>query len=128
MAKKKDEMPEWVLDGIQSAKFGKASIVKRTGYILEIYEGDKKMDVQVYDAVEDGRHIVTLDIPDSINMNDLERGVIYEFNFNSFKAPLDKKIVDFLKNEKEIDMDAIYQFELKGLEMIDDGSGENSEE
>jgi len=51
------------------------------------------MDVQLYDSIEDGRHIVTMDLP--------------------------KKIKDL---EKEIDMNAIYQFELKSLELLDVGS------
>ena len=43
MVKKKDEIPEWVSDEIQNAKFKKPEELKRTGYILEIYEeGVKK--------------------------------------------------------------------------------------
>ena len=36
MVKKKDEIPEWVSDEIQNAKFKKPEELKRTGYILEI--------------------------------------------------------------------------------------------
>src|SRR3989304_4524123 len=49
----------------------------------------------------------------NIKPTDLERGVVYEFTFESLKAPLSKKVVEFLKKEKEIDMDAVYQFNLK---------------
>ena len=127
MAKKKDDIPQWVTDEIQNAKFEKPNSIKQTGYILEIYESDGKMDVQLYEPVEDGRHIVTLDIPKKIKTSDLERGVVYEFNFNSLKAPLSKKVVEFLKKEKEIEMNAIYQFELKSLELLDVGSSEAPE-
>ena len=34
-----------------------------TGYVLEIYESDGKIDAQLYESVEDGRHIVTMDLP-----------------------------------------------------------------
>jgi hypothetical protein len=44
------------------------------------------------------------------------------------KAPLGKKVVEFLKKEKEIEMEAIYQFNLKKLELIDVGSDEAPEE
>lgn len=127
MAKKKEDIPQWVTDEIQSVKFEKPEEVKRTGYILEIYEKDKKMDVQLYDPVEDGRHIVTMDIPKEIKPSELERGVVYEFTFDQLKAPLSKKVTEFLKKEKEIDMAAIYQFMLKKLELLDVGAEESAE-
>ena len=130
MAKKKEDIPQWVSDEIQNAKFQKPQSLKKTGYILEIYDTDNKIDAQLYEPVEDGRHIVTMDLPKDVNINDLQRGVVYEFVFDSLKAPLSKKVVEFLQKEKEIEMAAIYQFELKSLELIDVGSesGEEPEE
>ena len=124
MVKKKEDIPEWVTDEIQNAKFGKPKEETKTGYILEVYEKDSKADAQLYEEVEDGRHIVTLDLPKNIKSADLERGVVYEFTLESLKAPLSKKVVDFLKKEKEIEMEAIYQFNLKKLELIDVDSDE----
>jgi len=128
MVKKKEDIPEWVTNEIQNAKFGKPKEETKSGYILEIYEKDGKADAQLYEAVEDGRHIVTLDLPKNIKTGDLERGVVYEFTLDSLKAPLSKKVVDFLKKEKEIEMEAIYQFNLKKLELIDVGSEEAPED
>ena len=125
---KKDDIPEWVSDEIQNAKFEKPEELKRAGYILEIYDLDNKIDVQLYDPVEDGRHIVTLDLPKKIKTSDLEKGVVYEFAFNQHKAPLSKKITEYLQKEKEIDMNAIYQFELKEMELLDVGSSSAVEE
>ncbi len=122
--KKEDDIPKWVTDEIQNAKIGKPKEETKTGYILEVYEKDGKADAQLYEAVEDGRHIVTLDLPKNIKSADLERGVVYEFTLDSLKAPLSKKVVDFLKKEKEIEMEAIYQFNLKKLELIDVESDE----
>ena len=127
MVKKKDEIPEWVSDEIQNAKFKKPEELKRTGYILEIYDADNKIDAQLYDPVEDGRHIVTMDLPKKIKVSDLERGVVYEFTFDQHKAPLSKKVTEFLQKEKEIEMAAIYQFDLKSLELLDVGSNESAE-
>ena len=124
MAKKKEDIPKWVTDEIQNAKFQKPTSLTRSGYILEIYDKDGKIDAQLYDPIEDGRHIVTLDVPKDIKISDLERGVVYEFEFESSKAPLSKKVVEFLQKEKEIEMDAIYQFGLKKLELLDVGSAE----
>ncbi len=124
MVKKKDDIPDWVTDEIQNAKFLKPEQLKRTGYILEIYEADNKIDAQLYDPVEDGRHIVTMDLPKKIKPSDLEKGVVYEFTFDQHKAPLSKKVTEYLQKEKEIDMAAIYQFDLKSLELLDVGSSE----
>ena len=129
MVKKKgDDMPKWVTDEIQNVKFDKPKQETKTGYILEIYEKDGKADAQLYEPVEDGRHIVTLDLSKNIKPADLERGAVYEFTIESLKAPLSKKVVEYLKNEKEIDMDAIYQFHLKKLELLDIGSEQLSEQ
>jgi hypothetical protein len=125
---KEDDIPEWVTNEIQNAKFEKPEELKRTGYILEIYDSDNKIDVQLYDPVEDGRHIVTLDLSKKIKILDLEKGVVCEFIFDQHKAPLSKKTVEYLQKEKEIDMNTIYQFELKEMELLDVGSSESKNE
>lgn len=129
MTKKKDDMPEWALEEIKNAKFEKPQSLTRTGYILEIYEEDKRIDTQLYEEVEDGRHIVTMELPKNIKPDQCEKGVVYEFTFNLFKAPLSKKVTDFLKKEKEIEMDAIYQFEMQKMELLDVASdGDSADE
>ena len=128
MVKKKDELPDWVLDDIKNAKFAKPEALSRMGYILEIYAEDKKIDAQLYEAVEDGRHIVTLDLPKNVKAADCQTGVVYEFVINMLKAPLAKKTVEFLKKEKEIEMGAIYQFELQKLTLVDVSSDDSGPE
>lgn len=128
MVKKKDDIPDWVTDEIQNAKFQKPIEMKKTGYILELYDADNKIDAQLYDPVEDGRHIVTMDLLKKIKIGDLEKGVVYEFTFDQHKAPLSKKVSEYLEKEKEIEMNAIYQFELKSLEMLDEGSSEATDD
>ena len=125
--KKEEEIPEWVTDEIQNAKFKKPEELKKSGYILEFYYEDNKIDVQLYDAVDDGRHIITMDVPKKIKMDDLLKGEVYEFVFDQHKAPLSKKVSEYLEKEKEIEMKAIYQFELKSLELLDVGSNESAD-
>lgn len=125
MVKKKDDIPDWVTDEIKNAKFKKPQEIKKSGYILEFYYEDNKIDVQLYDAVEDGRHIVTMDVVGkNIKIDDLLKGEVYEFVFDQHKAPLSKKVSEFLEKEKEIEMKALYQFDLKSLELIDVSSNE----
>ena len=126
--KKEDEIPDWVSDEIQNAKFQKPEEMKKSGYILEFYYEDNKIDTQLYDPVEDGRHIVTMDVAKKIKLDDLLKGEVYEFVFDQHKAPLSKKTSEFLAKEKEIDMNAIYQFELKSLELLDVGSSESADD
>ena len=128
MVKKQNDIPKWVADEIKNAKFGKPKNLTKTGYILEIYDADNKIDAQLYEPVDDGRHIVTLDLPNNIKLGELQRGVVYEFVFNSLKAPLDKKVVEYLKTEKEFDMDAIYQFVLQKIKLIDNSDSESANE
>jgi len=96
--------------------------MKQSGYILEFYYDDSKLDAQLYDGVEDGRHIITMDVPKTIKMDGLLKGEVYEFIFDQHKAPLSKKVTEFL--DKEIEMKAIYQFDLKSLELTKVGSSE----
>ena len=67
-----------------------------------------------------------MDLPKKIKSADLEKGAVCEFTFDSLKASLNKKTVEFLKKEKEIEMNAIYQFELKNLKLLDVGSTESA--
>lgn len=124
----KEDIPDWVSDEIQNAKFEKPEELKRAGYILEIYDSDNKIDIQLYDPVEDGRHIVTLDLSKKIKISELEKGVVYEFTFDQHKAPLSKKVSEYLQKEKEIDINAIYQFDLKSMELLDVGSSTSIDE
>jgi len=130
---KEKEIPKSIQEEIKNAKFGKPESLTRTGYILEIYDKDMKIDAQLYEAVEDGRKIVEgMNLPKKTKPADLMKGTVYEFTINSFKAPLSKTVIEFLKKEMDIEMDAIYQFELTNLELMDVDSdsagGEESEE
>lgn len=129
---KEKEIPKSIQEEIKNAKFGKPESLTRTGYILEIYDKDMKIDAQLYEAVEDGRKIVEgMNLPKKTKPVDLMKGTVYEFTINSFKAPLSKTVIEFLKKEMDIEMDAIYQFELTNLELMDvdsDSAGEEESE
>ena len=52
MAKKKDEVPEDINKELESPKFGKPKSLTNTGYVLDINEKDKKVDLQLYESVQ----------------------------------------------------------------------------
>ena len=131
MVKKKDNIPEWVTDEIQNAKFEKPKKMKISGYVLEMYQEDNKIDTQLYDPVEDGRQIVTMDVSEKIKISELEKGIVYEFTFEQHKAPLSKKVSEFfdqLPEESRIEIDAIYDFKLKSIKLIDESDSSQASE
>lgn len=104
-------------------KIWKTWRIKKTGYVLEFYDADNKIDVQLYGFVKNERHIVTMDLPKKIK--NLEKGNVYEFIFDQYKTPLSKKVSEYL--EKEIDMTTIFRFKLKSLELLDVDSTETED-
>jgi len=107
-------LPKWAEDEIKSAQFGKLETIARTGYILDIYESDFKVDIQVYEPMPDGRTIVEgLDVPRSMKVSDFMKGFVYEFKVKVFTAPLGAKLLELLKTKFDLDMKVIYRFELQ---------------
>lgn len=113
-------LPKWAEDEIKSAQFGKPEVMTRTGYILEIYEKDFRLDIQVYEPMPDGRVIVEgIGLPKTVKINDLMKGFVYEFKIDVYTAPLSDKVVELLKTKFNLDMRAIYNFEIKELALMD---------
>ena len=116
------ELPKWAEDEINSITSSSFKLVESwegTGYFLELDEKDRKADVQFYEKLPIGKHIVTVSIPKSVNMNDLMKGFVYGYRVKILKAPLSDKLIKFLKESLNIDMDGIYQFELESLQLLD---------
>lgn len=113
-------LPKWAEDEIKSAQFGKPEVMTRTGYILEIYDKDFRLDIQVYEPMPDGRVIVEgISLPKSVKLNDLMKGFVYEFKVSVYTAPLSNKVVELLKTKFGLDMKAIFNFEIKELTLMD---------
>ena len=119
MAKKKDDIPEEIDAELKAPKFGKPKTHTVSGYILDINENDKKVDVQVYEPVAGTTILEGLGISKQISLNDLEKGVTCEFKLDELKATLSQKTVEYLK-EQGSTMNAIIQFELKEFKVIDE--------
>ena len=113
-------LPTWAEDEIRSVQFGQPEVLTRTGYILDIYEKDFKIDIQLYESLPDGRTIIeNLDVPKSMDMSTFMKGFVYEFKIKAFKGPLSMKLIELLKEKYGLEMDAIYRFELQELQMMD---------
>lgn len=119
-APEEEPLPKWAEDEIKSVKFGRPEIVTRSGYFLDVYESDYKVDIQVYEALPDGRTIVEgLDVPRSMKITDFLKGSVYEFKINVSKGDLSPELTELLKSKYDLDMDSIYRFELQELQLMD---------
>ncbi len=115
-----EKLPEWAENEIKSVQFGDEQVIKRTGYILDTYEKDFKIDIQLYEALPDSRTIIEgLDVPKSMSIGDFRKGFVYEFEIKMFKGDLSTRLVEFLKTRYSLDMDAIYRFELQDLQLME---------
>jgi len=114
-----ENVPKWVAEEIRNAKFDHEEEWSGSGYILDINKTDKTVDVQFYEKLPEGRYIATLDLSPGVNPETLEPAIVYLFKFKAFKATLDPKVVTFLKEKMDLDMDSIYKFELLSAEKLD---------
>jgi len=115
-----EPLPEWAEAEIKSVSFGDPEVIIRSGYFLDIYENDYKVDIQIYESLPDGRTIVEgLDVPKNMKITDFLKGFVYEFKIKVFKGDLSQKLIELLKTKYDLDMDAIYRFELKELQIMD---------
>jgi hypothetical protein len=113
-------LPKWAEDEIKSVQFGDPEILTRSGYILAVYEDAYKIDLQIYEALSDGRTIIEgLDVPKNLKIADFLKGSIYEFKIRMFRGELSSKLVEFLKSKYNLEMNAIYTFELEDLQLMD---------
>ena len=121
MGKKQSNIPDDVNKELETPKFGKPTEIIASGYILDTNEKDGKVDIQTYEPVSGTTILEGLSLSKKIKLNGLEKGVICEFKLDELKAPLSKKTIEYLK-EQGIMMDAIIQFEVKEVKIIDENS------
>jgi hypothetical protein len=115
-----ESIPKWAEDEIKSVQFDQPENLTRTGYILDIYGNDYKIDIQLYESLPDGRNIIEgLDVPRSMNIGEFMKGYVYEFRIKTYKGPLSEKVTEFLRTKFNLDMNMIYKFELQELQLMD---------
>ena len=115
-----EALPAWAEEEIRSVPLQEQETITRTGYILDIYEKDSKIDIQLYESLPDGRTIIeNLDVPKSIDISSFMKGFVYEFKIKVYSGQLSTKVVELLKAKYGIDMDRIHKFELQYLQLMD---------
>lgn len=115
-----EALPAWAEEEIRSVPLQEQETITRTGYILDIYEKDFKIDIQLYESLPDGRTIIeNLDVPKSIDVSSFMKGFVYEFKIRVYTGQLSAKVVELLKAKYGLDMDRIHKFELQHLQLMD---------
>jgi hypothetical protein len=115
-----EALPAWAEEEIRSVPLQEQETITRTGYILDIYEKDFKIDIQLYESLPDGRTIIeNLDVPKSIDVSSFMKGFVYEFKIRVYAGQLSPKVVELLKAKYGLDMDRIHKFELQHLQLMD---------
>ena len=111
--------PRWVAEEISRVEFTYLDTVNYTGFPLDIDSADRRVDVQLYERLPDGRYIAALDVPDASLLNSVEKGQIYIFTINVYEAPLSEKLKKILSDEYGASIEKIYSFELESLEKME---------
>ena len=111
--------PRWVAEEISRVEFTYLDTVNYTGFPLDIDSANRRVDVQFYEKLPDGRYIATLDVPDAALLNGVEKGQIYIFTIKVYEAPLSEKLKKFLSDEYGVSIEKICKFELESLEKME---------
>jgi hypothetical protein len=120
------ELPKWAEEEINSItdfSFKEFETYEGTGYFLEIDEKNRMADIQFYEKLPIGQHIVTAIIPNEIKLEDLMKGFVYAYKVKILKAPLSSKLIEYLKENLNIERDGVYRFEVESLELLDVDAG-----
>ena len=93
-------LPEWAENEIKFANFQEHDTINRTGYFLDINEQKKKADIQLYEALPDGRTIIEeIEISDRIKISELMKGFVYEYKIKISKSKISEQLSELLKTK-----------------------------
>ena len=113
-------LPEWAENEIKFANFQEHDTINRTGYFLDINEQKKKADIQLYEALPDGRTIIEeIEISDRIKISELMKGFVYEYKIKISKSKISEQLSELLKTKYQLDINEIYKFDLEYAQMMD---------
>ena len=112
-------LPEWAENEIKFANFQEYDSINRTGYFLDINEQKKKADIQLYEALPDGRTIIEeIELSDKVNLKDLLKGFVYEYKIKISKSNISEQLSELLKKKYQLDINEIYKFDLQEAQMM----------
>ncbi|MCS6767961.1 MAG: hypothetical protein RMJ59_05470 [Candidatus Nitrosocaldus sp.] len=130
------ELPKWAEDEINSitdSSFRLEQEWEGTGYFLDIDGDGRLVDINFYERLPNGKHIITARVSDTLDIDGFRKGIVYTYRVRVLKAPISDRLAEYLKSNFNLHMDGVYRFELYSLEPLEDvgyegRSGEGGEE
>lgn len=116
-------LPKWAEDEINAMSEESFKVIDKwegTGYFLDIDEKNRKVDIQFYEKLPIGKHIITVEVPENIDISKFMKGFVYMYKVNVLKADFSERLREYLKENLNVDMDGMYRFALDSAEMLDD--------
>ena len=113
------EFPRWAAEEITKAAWRYIEEWTGSGYILDVDQEQRLVDVQFFERLPEGRHIVTLEVPDGYSWTGMEPGEAFIFRFKVYKADLAERLVSYLVQEYSVKIDSIYRFVLVSAEALE---------
>jgi len=111
-----NKLPSWVAEEISNAKWKPTETFQGSGYFLDINSKEQNADIQLYEPLPEGRHIITADIPETVKTDGFEKGDVYLFNLQIYKSEISDKVKHFLEEQYKMNMKIIHKYELISLE------------
>ncbi len=119
------ELPKWAEDEINSitdSSFRLEDEWEGTGYFLDIDQNSRLVDINFYERLPNGKHIVTARVSDLLRMDEFKKGIVYTYRLRVMKASISDRLAEYLRKNFNLSIDGVYRFELHSLEPLEDVS------
>ena len=114
-------LPDWVADGIRTARVDEQSTVEGTGRVLGVYPEHFRMSVRMDEAVADGTRTVTMEMPSDMDAASVRNGTAYCLVFDQSRVMLGREVAEFLRAEG-LDIRSVYRFRLREIRPVQVGT------
>lgn len=114
-------LPDWVAEGIRTARVDEQLTVEGTGRVLDVYPEYFRMSVRMDEAVADGTRTVTMEMPPDMDAASVRNGTAYCLVFEQSRVMLGREVAEFLRTEG-LDIKSVYRFRLRGIRPVQVGT------
>ena len=114
-------LPDWVADGIRTARVDEQSTVEGIGRVLDVYLEYSRVSIRMDEAVADGSHTVTMEMPPGMDAASIRNGTAYCLVFDQSRVMLGREVAEFLRTEG-LDIRSVYRFRLREIRPVQVGA------